>query len=247
MGGAGRYAPPEKGRIGMNIFRTVFDLLFPPQCVFCRKILARGEKDVCAACRSSLPLTGGRSLTEREDYGRCIAPVYYRDTVRKAFHRFKFKGKVRYATVFGRMMADAIRAHYSGAYDLITWVPVSARRKQSRGYDQAMLLAYAVALELDDIALETLRKPMDVRSQSEIDDAAERKKNIAGAFELIDPELVAGKRVLLIDDVLTTGATLGEIAGMLRAAGAADVMCAVFARAREGASQKRPDAAIAAP
>jgi len=93
-----------------------------------------------------------------------------------------------------------------------------------------MLLALATALELDDIAVETLRKPHDVQAQSELGGKAERSSNISGAFIASDPEIVSGKRVLLIDDVVTTCSTLDECARVLRAAGASAVLCAALAR-----------------
>ena len=129
-------------------------------------------------------------------------------------------------------MAQCVHDHLEGRYDLITWVPLSPQRKRERGYDQAFLLASAAALELGDVAVETLRKERNNEAQSGLTEAAQRRANVLGAYTPVDPELVAGKRVLLIDDVVTTGATMSECARILRAMGAADVVCAALARAR---------------
>lgn len=111
-------------------------------------------------------------------------------------------------------------------------MPLSEKRKKERGYDQAFLLASAAALELNDVAVETLRKGRDNAAQSGLEGEAERRANVLGAYQPVDPELVEGKRVLIIDDVVTTGSTLSECARMLRSMGASDVVCATLARAR---------------
>ena len=111
-------------------------------------------------------------------------------------------------------------------------MPLSDKRLRERGYDQAFLLASAAALELGDVAVETLRKGRNTQAQSGLDDDAARRANVLGAYTIVDSELVEGKRVLLIDDVITTGSTISECARVLRSAGAADVVCATLARAR---------------
>lgn len=213
-----------------SIFSGFMNLLFPPRCVFCGKPLARGVSGYCKKCEKSIPYTDG-TFEPGGAITVCMAPLKYRDSVRKAFHRFKFKGKVSYAGVFGRIVADEIKRAASGKYDIITWIPVSRERKRDRGYDQSMLLAYAVALELDDVAVDTLTKVRDVTAQSELKGLNERQSNISGAFEVSLPELIEGKRVLLIDDIYTTGATMDECARCLMGAGAKEVLGAVFAKA----------------
>ena len=164
----------------------------------------------------------------------CVSPLWYQSEVRESFHRYKFKGVRGYAKVYGRLMAQCVRDHLAGKYDLITWVPLSPERRKARGYDQAMLLAELAALELGDVAAETLVKVRDTSAQSGLgkDDGA-RRANVLGAYRPTDPELIAGKRLLLIDDVVTTGSTLSECARTLLAAGAADVVCVTLAKARK--------------
>ena len=128
-----------------------------------------------------------------------------------------------------RLIAESVRECLTGKYDLISWVPLSEKRLRERGYDQAMLLALAAALELDDVAVETLRKNRNTAPQSGTESADERRANISGAYEVIDSELVRGKRILLIDDIITTGSTLSECARTLMLAGAEGVVCAAVA------------------
>lgn len=210
----------------------ILDLLFPPRCTFCRKILKVGKHAVCGDCEQSLPYTrnGARRGTDFVD--ACVAPLYYEDHVRDAILRYKFDGMTAYAGLFGRLTAECVRECLAGEYDLISWVPLSNQRLRSRGYDQAMLMAMAVALELDDVAVETLRKCVDVAPQSGAGSPESRRANISGAYEATDPELVAGRRILLIDDIITTGATVSECARTLGMAGAESVVCASVAISR---------------
>ena len=211
----------------------VLDLLFPPKCVFCGKVLDSGKSGFCQRCQRELPwLTDGEAELTGEFFSLCTAPLRYQDKVRDSIHRYKFKGRRGYHKVYGKLVAQCVHDHLDGRYDLITWVPLSDRRKRERGYDQAFLLASAAALELGDVAVETLRKERNTDPQSGITEDAQRRANVLGAYTPVDPELVAGKRVLLIDDVLTTGSTLSECARTLRTMGAEDVVCAALARAR---------------
>ncbi len=211
----------------------LLDLLFPPKCVFCGRVLASGEAGLCARCQAELPwLEGAAAEQSGEFFSLCASPLAYRDQVRDSIRRYKFMGRRGYHRTYGRLVAQCVRSHLAGRYDLITWVPLSDKRKKERGYDQAFLLCSAAALELGGVAVETLRKERNTRAQSGLDDDGARRANVLGAYAVVDPERVAGKRVLLIDDVITTGSTISECARILRAAGASDVVCATLARAR---------------
>jgi len=214
----------------MGLISTILDLLFPPKCVFCRKVLDKTDEGWCDNCIESLPYADDQGRQNGDFFDFCISPLYYTGVVRRSILRYKFSGAAHYANAYGRFLAECIREDHELKYDIISWVPLSDKRERSRGYDQAMLLAMATALELDDIAVETLLKPHDVQAQSELGDRAERSANISGAYVASDPEIIAGKRVLLIDDVVTTYSTLEECAKVLLSAKAAGVVCAALAR-----------------
>jgi ComF family protein len=213
----------------MSFFSALLDLLFPPKCVFCRRLLGDGDT-WCARCAGNLPLTVNGGRQAGDFYDVCISPLFYKDAVRKSILRYKFGGASAYAETYGRILAGCIRAYMDAGYDLISWVPLSTKRERTRGYDQAMLLAMATALELRSVAVQTLVKPRDVTPQSGIKGRAERRVNISGAYEVCDAEIVNGKCVLLIDDIVTTGSTLEECARALLSAGASKVVCAALAR-----------------
>ena len=214
----------------MGFLSSILDLLFPPKCVFCGRVPGNSEDAWCSKCTDSLPFTFNSGRQEGSHYDFCVSPLYYTGVVRKSILRFKFKGASAYADVYGKVLADCIKENPDMDYDIISWVPLSSVRERSRGYDQAMLLALATALHLDDVAIETLAKPHDVRAQSELSGIEERSANISGAYEATDPELIDGKCILLIDDIVTTGSTLSECAKVLLSAGAARVVCAALAR-----------------
>ena len=212
---------------------VLLDLLFPPKCVFCGRILGQGEIHLCAKCQRELPwLTGPQAQQKGEFFSLCVSPLRYQDKVRDSIRRYKFRGLRGYHKAYGTLVAQCVHDHLEGKYDLITWVPLSRQRKKERGYDQAFLLASAAALALGEVAVETLRKERDTDPQSGLEEEAQRRANVLGAYRQVDRSLVAGKRVLLIDDVVTTGATLSECARILRTMGASDVLCATLARAR---------------
>ncbi len=216
----------------MGFLSNILDLFFPPKCVFCAKVLEAGTPCICNSCQNGLPYIKGADIRQKgRFFDECVSPLRYEGKVRSSILRFKFKGAVSYADCYGKLLADCIRDNLSGRYDLITWVPLSSRRARSRGYDQAMLLALAAALELDDVAVETLIKTSHIPAQSTIEDGEARRANVSGVFEIKDVELISGKRVLLIDDIITTGATLSESARILLQNGAESVICATLARA----------------
>lgn len=214
----------------MKLPKALSDLLFPPRCVFCRKRLDEG--DICPDCEASLPRCGairGRG----EFFSAAAAPLYYEDSVRRAMLRYKFRGRRGCVRPFSRLMAECAGEALAGRFDLITWVPVSRQRLHSRGFDQSELLAKGVAERLNMALTPTLRKKRHTGANSALDGREARSANVLGAFEAKNGAALAGKRVLLVDDIYTTGATLSECSRVLLMAGAEDVVCLTFAAARK--------------
>lgn len=208
----------------------VLDLFFPPRCAFCGRLLAAGTaEDVCPACRRSLPFREeGRILQEADGYP-CAVALYYDGVVKSGVHALKFEGKPWRAAVFARYIVQAAAVYRADAFDAVTYVPVSARRRFTRGYDQARLLARAAAELMDLPAEGTLRKVRHNRAQSSLSDPLLRQENVRGAYRVLRPEAVAGRRFLLLDDVCTTGSTIAACARELTRAGARSVACAALA------------------
>lgn len=217
----------------MSIFSGLLDLLYPPRCAFCRKVLKTGESGICSKCAASISRTHNGGAQSGDFYSVCVSPLYYENEVRDAILRFKFNDATVYADLFGALIADCVRENLKGRYDIITWVPLSGRRLHKRGYDQAMLLAMSAALKLDDVAVELLKKHTDVPAQSGVGSVEKRRANISGVYGAADEELIRGRRILLIDDIVTTGSTLSECAKTLKYSGAEEVLCCTLARTRE--------------
>jgi ComF family protein len=206
--------------------------IFPEKCILCGKILKNGETDLCRLCRETAPVYSQGKLNV-QFLDSFTAVWYYEESVRRSLLRFKFRGARHYAKSFGRLLAMAVmRAHPEGI-DLITWVPVSFLRKLRRGYDQVELIANVVSEELGIPCEKTLKKVRHNRPQSGLDSHPERRANVLGAYRCTNPELTKNKRILLLDDILTTGATAGECARVLLTAGGSEVHCAVVAATRK--------------
>ena len=216
----------------MKALETLFDLLFPPHCPFCGAI--QDHPGICPKCADKLPRAEGKDgLREGAGYGKCAFAVYYEGDVRESLLHFKFGGKASWADIYAReLLVPAVVEHLSGEFDCLTWVPVSRRRLRRRGYDQARLLAQAAGRIWETPPVQLLRKRRNNPAQSGLQDAAARRANVLGVYEAVDPGQIAGRRVLLIDDILTTGSTLAECCRVLRAAGAAEVVCATVAGSR---------------
>lgn len=216
----------------MGLGEGVLELLFPRKCAFCGRLLEREDAPVCAACAAALPRTGD-TARKLEFIPRAVAPLYYEGTVRRALLRYKFHAVPARGRVFGAMVAEELRRRGDTEFDLVTWAPLSDRRRRRRGYDQARILAEAVGESLGIPALPLLRKVRHNRPQSHLRTEALRRANVSGCYAALRPNETAGKRVLLVDDIITTGATVSECARMLLMAGADKVFAAAVACTRE--------------
>ena len=192
----------------MRLFHWIADLLFPPKCILCGEILAENETDLCHICRVEAPNFPSARKSIPFVAQLCVL-WYYKDTVRESLLRYKFYNARHYAPAYGKLLAMKLSQELPD-FDVLTWVPVSRLRKLRRGYDQVELLAQSVGRELGISPVSTLRKIRNNRPQSRLKDPAARRANVLGAYRSVDGASVQGKRVLLLDDVLTTGATAGE-------------------------------------
>ena len=216
----------------MKLYHWLMELLFPPKCGLCGTLLKAGETDLCRTCRTEAPEYPNRKI-KLQFLDSFAAVWYYEGNVRRSLLRFKFQNARSYASCYGRMLAMKLLREYPEGFDVLTWVPVSRLRRLRRGYAQVELLAKAVGAELGMTPVPMLKKIRNNRPQSRLDSASARRANVLGAYKLLDGAQAKGKRVLLLDDILTTGATAGECARMLLSAGAKEVHCAAVAAARK--------------
>ncbi len=215
----------------MKMLTWFAELLYPRKCLLCRKVLEREELDLCHRCRAEAPdWAPGR--VKYPFLASLTAVWYYEKEVRGSILRYKFGGCRSYAEGYARLLAMAVeKAELQ--FDLITWIPISPKRLRKRGFDQVQLLAEHLSRELGVEAQPLLIKTYDNPPQSHIVGRAQRRANVLGVYKARSPELVKDQRILLLDDIITTGATAGECARVLLTAGAKEVHCAVIAAARQ--------------
>ncbi len=207
-------------------------LIFPKKCIFCRQLLISDEEILCSTCAKQAPQCKG---TKRNIpfIAHWTALWYYKDKVGLSIRRFKFYHCRHYAKGYAKLLCPRIEESLGKDFDILSWTPVSARRKCHRGYDQSALLAKALGRLMGIRPVPVLKKIRHNPPQSSIRDPAKRRANVLGAYRARDPALIRGKRILLIDDVITTGATASECAKTLLIAGAEEVIFAAVATAAE--------------
>lgn len=157
-----------------------------------------------------------------------MAPYLYQDNVKRAVLNFKSAYMPFLSKRFARDMAKCIQENYFMQFDMITYTPLSKKSLRKRDYNQAYLLAKEISKILDIPLADLLIKVRKTKEQKSLN-SRERKTNVYGAFDLKDKDIVINKRILLIDDVKTTGSTLNECAKMLNIYGAQSVWAATLA------------------
>ena len=210
------------------MFDRLIRLLFPPKCVLCKKLLNPNETDLCHTCWEQAPVFSKEKINF-SFVARWTAVWYYKDNVRNSLLRYKFGRRRSYVSCYGRLLAMKLQNTNLHQPDVLAWVPISHRRRMVRGFDQVALLAEVVAKELGIPAMPVLKKVRHTPPQSGLRSAAERRANVLGAYRVVRPDDVRGQNVLLLDDIITTGATISECARMLTMAGATQVTCASLA------------------
>lgn len=215
----------------MRLLHRISEMLFPRKCVLCGTLLEKNELDLCTQCRVHGPECPVKR-TKLPFLDSWLAVWHYEGHVRGSLLRYKFHNKRHYAAAYGRLLSMKIAREREGQYDLITWVPISRVRKLRRGYDQVELLAQAVCAELQTEPVCCLRKIRHNPPQSGIVGQAQRRANVLGVYEAVESERFRNQRILLLDDIITTGATVGECARVLLTAGAKEVHCAAIAAAK---------------
>lgn len=214
-----------------ELLNRALALLYPTRCAFCHNLMP-WNVPVCDHCRNTIPRTEGTAQSQSFSHvTKCVSPLYYEGSVRDSLLRYKFHSLTGYAKIYGEFLAKCIDENGISC-DSITWVPLSSRRKHSRGYDQAELLAQELSRRTGIPCVRLLRKIRNNPPQSGTGGPAARRANVAGLYRAVTPEKIAGKRILLVDDIVTTGATLSECALMLRKAGASEVFAVTAACAR---------------
>jgi ComF family protein len=246
-----RWIGREEGGGLRRLLVSVLDLVFPPLCVVCTKNLGQGDRYLCGVCVAQISLIGhplctrcgrpfftlgdtdhlcGTCMTKEPPFDVARSCGVYGGTLLAAIHLFKYHHRTYLAPVLCGLLTHIEWGDFGPAgYDVIVPVPLHRKRLYERGFNQALLLSREIGrlwgIPTDDSGL--IRKRWTVPQIQLV--PKEREKNVRGAFAVVGDSL-SGKRVLLVDDVYTTGATVSECARVLKRAGAERV--GVFTLAR---------------
>jgi ComF family protein len=234
----------------MTVLDRVLDLVFPPRCPACSRrtervalcsrcdaAISRIASPICPVCGESFAGAGPDHLCRRctartPHFDRARAPALYRhgsaSPLIETLYRFKYGRDVTLAPVLGRFLADHCPLPID--HEVVVPVPLDIARMRWRGFNQAVMLGRALALAAGrPLAPYALERRRVTAPQVGLGDA-ERRRNVAGAFAVRDATPIRGRSVLLVDDVMTTGATVDECARILRRGGAARIDVLVLAR-----------------
>jgi competence protein ComFC len=234
-----------------NPFRGLVSLFYPPFCAVCARAVGP-EESLCLSCtekvlrirppfcaKCSQPFTGAitgaficaNCANRLLHFEAAVSAYRSRGVAREVVHRFKYGRQIHLRRLLGRWLAEALQDSRlaSRRFDLVVPVPLHPARQRERGFNQAELLAVELRRASGLVVRSVLQRTRYTATQTQFD-RSERMENLRGAFRLRRGSNVQDLRMLLVDDVLTTGSTLSECASVLREAGARSVHAVTVAR-----------------
>jgi len=216
----------------LAIAKNLVNLVYPPHCASCGKGLSpMDEFGVCGFCIGQVRRNPKPHLA-RQGFDRAYSALLYEDVLKELIHAFKYKRRISLSKLFARLLTEFIdnNPDIIEHIDLVTFVPLHNSRLREREFNQSKLLASKISDGFKIPLADTLDKIRSTRNQNELS-RTERLVNLKGAFRIRrGGDTVRGRHILLVDDVLTTGATLNECARVLKAAGTIEVRCLTLAR-----------------
>ena len=212
------------------LVEPIYNFVFPPLCLFCKKELQRGRRIICPDCFNNLDYLSPilvESLKEEipNPYFTELFILYpFNAEFQQLVHLLKYQRYLTIAKYFARELAQKV---YSNDYDLITAVPLHKVRERERGYNQSDLIGKELGLAIDvEFDKKILKRNRNTVTQTKLS-RKERNENVKGVFTCKTD--VQNKKILLIDDVVTTGSTLNACAAELKKSGAIKIDTAVIA------------------
>jgi competence protein ComFC len=208
----------------MAMIKALLDLIFPPKCEVCRQ---PGRDALCPACCGQIKFLNPQL--------GIYAAAVYDGTLKEAIHRFKFNKRQGLAEPLGVLLVQYV-SQAPGLkmteVDAIIPVPLHKKRQRERGFNQAELLARVVGRYYDKPVVNALARQKNTHAQFDLPRAA-RFTNIKEAFQVCDPRAVQNRKIMLLDDIYTTGSTVGECVRALKTAGARRIEILTLSRAVE--------------
>ncbi|WP_419241857.1 ComF family protein [Cardinium endosymbiont of Nabis limbatus] len=225
-----------------RLIAGLLDLLFPPICVGCNGKLVQGEKWVCTICFGSFPETNSHKLADNAivinhflgkthiAYGFSLYRLRKKSHLAQVLFAMKYKNQPKIGEMLGQYYGQILSETLAmETIDGIVAIPLHPKRFKERGYNQSDFFAKGLSVSLKTpVYTKCIERIRHTPSQT-TKNKKERIANLEGAFQVTAPALLSGKRLLLVDDILTTGATLASCTNALLAAGAAEVSIATIA------------------
>lgn len=215
----------------LGCFGRCLDLIYPPTCMICGTMLVAGEEHVCSACRLALPRISLSSFEQnricermagRLPFERAAAGFHYEKEsyIQILFEAFKYGGQRQLAAYLGHLAGRKLAEQgFFKGMDVIVPVPLHRKKMRQRGYNQSDYIARGLSEE-SGLPVETaVLKRMRFNSTQTRKNKWERLENVAELFSVCHPERIRGKHLLLVDDVMTSGATLESCGKVLMEAG----------------------------
>lgn len=212
-----------------SFFNRTMSYLYHSECVFCKCEIPLGNR-ICTECKQEIYKR--RSIRKTPHEFTCFTAFKYSGKAKESILRFKFGGHKEYAGTYAFIVCNKYRYEINSFNaDIITCVPLSRRSYKKRGYNQSELIAQSIAILLKKPYNNVLRKIKTNRIQHTLK-KDEREYNVKNVYTVSNKSKIANKRIILCDDIITTGWTLNECAETLIKAGAADVLCIAMADVR---------------
>ena len=209
-----------------NLFKDFTNLLYPELCPACDSRLTNSEKEICIKCEFSLPYTDFHLHREnpvaKQFWGRiplhtAMALLYFtkESKTQNLMHQLKYKNQPQIGFLLGEMIGERLLAGGLQNYDYIVPVPIHEKRLRNRGYNQSEYIANGIAERLKiPVKTKVVIRYKETKTQTK-NERIERFQNLENAFMVLQPMAIPGKHILLVDDVITTGATLEACANSL--------------------------------
>jgi len=208
----------------MKILTRALDLIFPPICGFCGE---RQTKYICNRCERLVNSIAINQIDEYNDkyFNKHLYIFKYEDFIREKIINYKFENRVYlYRTFSEAIIRNKQNIDFIKKYDILIPVPIHKERKKQRGYNQSELIAKIIAEEVRNVKLQAniLKKEKNIVAQSTLN-KAKREENIKDVYKIVNSERIKNKKVLILDDIYTTGSTVNECSKVLKEAGCKDV------------------------
>lgn len=208
----------------IKVINKIFNIIYPKRCPFCDKVI-ESSLSMCDSCKNDVaPIFIQRDIFLDEKIIPCISPFKYTGKVAESIKKFKFNGRKEYAECLSKFMVDTFNIYYKNEkIDYITSVPLYSSRKRDRGYNQAEILSKSIGKKVN-ITYKNLLKKDKINLQQHMLSYDKREENVKNVYSVKRKDIINGSKILICDDVITTGSTLKECCRILYENGASKVL-----------------------